>query len=76
MSLGGAYISTASPPAMDANIAIFIRFPGRSTEQRLGSTVRWTQPAGIGVKFGALGAQATYELTEYLATCTALEDTD
>jgi Tfp pilus assembly protein PilZ len=68
MGLGGAFIRTERAAPFGASITLHVELPGRPGVLELPAVVRWTERAGMGVQFAALGARVTYELTEYLAT--------
>ncbi len=72
MSPGGAFIDTDQSPPFGAVVQMDIQFPTGNVQ--LSATVRWSKPGGFGVQFGALGAKATYTITEFLADHEAIPD--
>lgn len=75
MSVGGMFIITDSPPEFGALVTLQITFPKVTKPVQAEATVRWVGGPGIGVQFASLGGRATYEITEYLATCPSIPDT-
>jgi hypothetical protein len=65
ISLGGMFIETAAPHAFATDVVVHVHL---NTEAfALPAIVRWTEPAGMGVQFGNLGARETYAITELVA---------
>lgn len=67
ISLGGAFIETASPAPFGSTVTIYMRLPGIDQEVAVKSTVRWTKTDGMGVQFGVMGARETHALMRLLA---------
>lgn len=63
VSLGGAFIETASPLPYGAAVRVHLRLPGLRDEVIIDAIVRWSKPAGMGVQFGSMGARETHALT-------------
>jgi type IV pilus assembly protein PilZ len=68
ISLGGLYIETAEPQPFGSEVRVFLVLPGLKQEVGVRATVRWTNPTGMGVQFGKMGARETHALTELLAS--------
>ena len=66
-SLGGVHVDTTTPAPFGANVTIYLRLKGASSESSLPGIVRWVKPGSMGVQFGLLGARETYAITEMLA---------
>jgi type IV pilus assembly protein PilZ len=60
------FIETPTPAPFSATVLVYLTLPGLQQEVVVRSTVRWTQPDGMGVQFGVMGARATHALTELL----------
>ena len=67
VSLGGAYIETATPLPYGVAVRVHLRLPGLRDEAIIDSIVRWSKPAGMGVQFGRMGARETHALTLLLS---------
>jgi hypothetical protein len=65
-SLGGMFIETLTPAPFGATILLTMRLPGLKQDVIIKSTVRWTEPDGMGVQFGLMGARETHALTQLL----------
>ena len=69
VSMGGAFISTETPPAFGAEVTIIGDLPG-AAGARLPAIVRWSKQArhGIatGLEFGALPPGAGEEIDRYV----------
>ncbi len=65
ISLGGLFITSATPRAFKAELTVYVKLPGEPAPFALPAVVRWTRPDGMGVQFGNLGARETYAITEY-----------
>ena len=74
MSVGGMFITGDAPFEFGAVVTLQISLPDLGTPVEAEATVRWVGGGGIGVQFAALGARATYEITEYVARCPAIRD--
>lgn len=59
LSVGGAFIESATIPAFGVELTIVVDLPGLAAA-RIPATVRWAKPGGFGVQFGLLGAQVTH----------------
>ena len=68
ISLGGMFIETLTPAPFSAAVLVYLTLPGLRQEVVVRSTVRWTQPNGMGVQFGVMGARETHALTELLGS--------
>jgi len=66
MSLGGMFVETDEPAPFGAVITMFLPLPGLKQEAAVKSTVRWTEPDGMGVQFGLMGARETHAMTQIL----------
>jgi len=66
ISLGGMFIQTPTPAAFGSKVKVFLTLPGFKTEVGVEAVVRWTNPEGMGVQFGTMGARETYALTKLL----------
>jgi type IV pilus assembly protein PilZ len=60
------FIETPTALPFGTKIVVMIRLPGLHQEAKVESIVRWTQPTGMGVQFGPMGARETHALTELL----------
>lgn len=60
------FIETPSVLPFGTKLVVMIGLPGLPREAKIDSTVRWTQPTGMGVQFGPMGARETHALTELL----------
>lgn len=67
LSLGGGFIVTADPPPYETKLELEVHFAGFDGQSRIAATVRWTQPDGMGVQFGVMGARETHALLSLLA---------
>jgi type IV pilus assembly protein PilZ len=67
LSLGGMFVETARPLPYGAAVRVFMRLPGLKTETAIDCIVRWSNPTGMGVQFGVMGARDTHGVTELLA---------
>jgi type IV pilus assembly protein PilZ len=67
VSLGGMFIETASALAYGARVRVFVQLPGLKGESAIDAVVRWSNPSGMGVQFGVMGARETHALTLLLA---------
>ncbi len=75
MSLGGMFVMTNTPAPFGASITVYLPLPGLKQEAVVKSTVRWTEPDGMGVQFGLMGARETHALTQMLlAAPPAIDD--
>lgn len=68
ISLGGMFIETRTPAGFGDEVLVFLRLPGLNDEAKVKSKVRWTEPTGMGVQFGMMGARETYALTKLIAS--------
>lgn len=64
VSLGGMFVETSSGLAFNAELTLYVQLPGHETTFALPAVVRWTQPDGMGIQFGLLGARETFAITE------------
>ncbi|MFC1641142.1 PilZ domain-containing protein [Myxococcota bacterium] len=64
LSLGGAFIYCAKLLAFGTKLTIAVRLPGAREDSQLPAVVQWSQPEGVGVQFGLLGARETHLLVE------------
>jgi type IV pilus assembly protein PilZ len=67
MSIGGMFVETSSPAPFGATVQVFMTLPGLKQEVSVKATVRWTEPDGMGVQFGLMGARETHALTRLIA---------
>jgi type IV pilus assembly protein PilZ len=67
VSLGGIFIETKTVVPFGARVTVSIPLRTRAVDLRIDGSVRWTNPEGVGVQFGLMGARATYELSALLA---------
>jgi type IV pilus assembly protein PilZ len=65
MSLGGMFVETSSPAPFGTSISLVMVLPGKH-EVSVKATVRWTEPDGMGVQFGLMGARDTHAITQIL----------
>lgn len=68
ISLGGMFVETTMPAPFGAPVIVYLMLPGLKQEATIRSTVRWTQPDGMGVQFGVMGARETHALTELIGS--------
>jgi type IV pilus assembly protein PilZ len=68
VSLGGMFIATGTPAPFASKVQVFLYLPALKQEVTIKATVRWTEPDGMGVQFGLMGARETHALTQLLAT--------
>jgi type IV pilus assembly protein PilZ len=68
VGIGGMFIETLSPAAFGAQVTVFMRLPELKEEAVIKGVVRWTEPDGMGVQFGTMGARETYALSKLIAT--------
>jgi len=66
MSIGGVFVETSSIPPFGAVVTLFMHPPSAKQEIALKATVRWTEPDGMGLQFGLMGARETHALTQLL----------
>jgi Tfp pilus assembly protein PilZ len=66
LSIGGGFIETPTPAAFGALVVLVVPLPGFPEGAEIEATVRWTNPSGMGVQFGLMGARLTHALTEIL----------
>ena len=68
VGIGGMFIETLSPAAFGAQVTVFMKLPDFKGEAEIKGVVRWTEPGGMGVQFGMMGARETYALTKLIAS--------
>ncbi len=68
VGIGGMFIETLTPAAFGAQVTVFMKLPELKGEAVIKSVVRWTEPDGMGVQFGMMGARETYALTKLIAS--------
>ncbi len=68
ISLGGMFIETKEPLAFGTDVVVHVHVPGEASAYALPAIVRWTEPDGMGVQFGNLGARETHTITELVAS--------
>jgi Tfp pilus assembly protein PilZ len=68
MSIGGMFIETLFVASFGEEITVFMKLPGLKQEVAVKAVVRWTEPEGMGVQFGTMGARETYALTQLIAS--------
>jgi hypothetical protein len=68
ISLGGIFVETKAKIPFGSLVTVSIPLRARAVDLRIDGSVRWTNPDGVGVQFGLMGARATYELTCILET--------
>lgn len=66
ISLGGMFIVTDTPCAIDEEIVVYFTLPRSSRAMALPARVRWTNRDGMGVQLGLFGAHDTHEITEFI----------
>jgi len=66
ISIGGMFVITSASVPFASDLKIRIRLPGTRHDFVLPGVVRWTNPDGIGVQFGLLGARETHAISELL----------
>jgi hypothetical protein len=62
ISLGGMFVTTATPLPFGSEIVVYISFPQQRGTFALGGVVRWTREGGMGIQFGLLGARETHAI--------------
>ena len=67
ISLGGAFIETAEIVPFGAPVRVFLRLPGLAGVWAIDAVFRWTNPTGMGVQVGVMGARETHALMKLLA---------
>jgi len=67
VSMGGAFVSTETPPAFGGEVTIVGDLPD-APGARLPAIVRWSKPGGFGIQFGLLGARETRALNTLVHT--------
>jgi type IV pilus assembly protein PilZ len=65
ISVGGMFIETETPSAFGSEVVVVVELPGQKDKLTLPAVVRWTNPQGMGIQFGLLGARETYAITEF-----------
>jgi type IV pilus assembly protein PilZ len=68
ISLGGMFIETPTPAKFNEDVLVFLRLPELKDEAKVKSKVRWTEPTGMGVQFGMMGARETHALMKLVAS--------
>jgi PilZ domain len=66
MSIGGMFVETDTSAPFASVVTVDLMIPGAKQPIQVKSTVRWTQPDGMGVQFGLMGVRDTHALTEIL----------
>ncbi len=66
LSIGGMFITTDKVTPFGAAVSLYMHLPGVKQEVTVKGTVRWTEPDGMGVQFGLMGARETHALTQLL----------
>lgn len=63
ISLGGVFLlgGPEEPPKIGGAVILRMELPGVGLTE-LPGFVRWTNPGGVGVQFGLIGAQATHAI--------------
>jgi hypothetical protein len=67
LSLGGMFIETPAPLPYGARLRLYLPLPGLRGGATIEAVVRWSQPTGMGVQFGVMGARETHALTRLLS---------
>jgi len=65
MSLGGMFVVTNAPAPFGGAVLVVLHLDS-GHEITVQSTVRWTEPDGMGVQFAMMGARDTHALTQVL----------
>lgn len=68
VGIGGMFIETLAPVPFGAQVTVFMKLPELKEEAAIKGVVRWTEPDGMGVQFGMMGARETYALTKLIAS--------
>lgn len=66
ISIGGMFLITATEVPFGTEVKVHIRLPRARQEFALPGVVRWTNPDGVGIQFGLLGARETHAISELL----------
>lgn len=66
ISIGGMFLFTSASVPFGADVKLRIGLPGARQEFTLPGVVRWTNPEGVGIQFGLLGARETHAISELL----------
>jgi type IV pilus assembly protein PilZ len=68
VGIGGMFIETLVPAPFGEQVTVYMRLPELKEEAAIKGVVRWTEPDGMGVQFGMMGARETYALTKLIAS--------
>ncbi len=69
ISLGGMFVKTERPPALNSAIAIELQLPDQKDVLVLPCVVRWVKDTeGMGVQFTTLDNRVTHAIVHYVAT--------
>jgi type IV pilus assembly protein PilZ len=60
------FVITSDTAPFGADVKVRIHLPRARGELVLPGVVRWTNPDGLGIQFGLLGARETYAISELL----------
>jgi PilZ domain len=63
IAIGGMFIETAEHAPFGAHLLVSFHVPGLQDVLLVPGVVRWTNPTGMGVQFGLLGARETHVIT-------------
>jgi hypothetical protein len=67
LSLGGCYVQTPSPPAVNEETFMTVFFGGRAAMPLQGRVVRAEPGAGFAMQVGEMGSEARYQLGQEIA---------
>lgn len=68
IGVGGAFIVTATIPAVGASIAIELTLPTSDQKFSIPAVVRWAAADGMGVQFVGVDVDVLLELNDYFST--------
>ena len=66
ISIGGMFVFTTASVAFGTDVQVRLRLPKARQDFSLPGIVRWTNPDGLGIQFGLLGARETHAISELL----------
>ena len=65
LSLGGSLVTANAKYGMGQRVELEFRVPTMADAIKVGGTVRWSNPDGVGVQFDGLRARDVWALNEY-----------
>lgn len=74
IALGGAFIAIGVRSTIGSQAILRVAFPAAGFESKIQSTVRWTNPAGLGLEFASMGAKDTHALVTAIENATELAE--